>query len=64
MPSPTLAPLEVSPPEREALERWIRRPRTAQALALRARIILACATGLSNSEVAAELGVQRSTVSK
>ncbi len=64
MASPTLAPLDVRPEEREALERWIRRPRTAQALALRARIVLACDAGLSNSAVAAELDVDRSTVTK
>ncbi len=64
MPSPTLAPLNVRREERDALERWIRRPRTAQALALRARIILACESGLSNSAVAAALGIQRSTVAK
>lgn len=64
MPSPTLVPIEVSLAERETLERWLRRPRTAQALALRARIVLACDAGRSNTEVAAELGVQRSTVAK
>jgi transposase len=64
MPSPTLAPLNVGREERDALECWIRRPRTAQALALRARIILACESGLSNSAVAAALGIQRTTVTK
>lgn len=64
MPSPTLAPLEIRPDDREALERWIRRPRTAQALALRARIILACESGGSNTAVAADLGLTRSTVRK
>ena len=39
-------------------ERWARRPTTAQALALRCRIVLACAEGLSNVEVADRLGRQ------
>lgn len=37
--------LSVSDEERETLQQWTRRPKTAQALALRARIILACADG-------------------
>ncbi|MCI0686089.1 MAG: IS630 family transposase [Sporichthyaceae bacterium] len=41
---------------------WVRRRTTAQALAVRARIVLACAAGGSNSAVAAELGVSRTTV--
>ena len=64
MPSPTLAPFEIRAADREALERWIRRPRTAQALALRARVILACESGGSNTAVARDLGLDRSTVAK
>lgn len=64
MPSPTLQAFSLTADEREALERWIRRPRTAQALALRARIILACEQGGSNSAVAEQLGIHRSTVTK
>lgn len=41
-----------------------RRPTTAQALAIRARIVLACADGLSNSEVSRQLGVSLPTVGK
>lgn len=59
-----IPPLSLTPDERQALERWSRRPSTAQALALRARIILACATGKTNTEVAAELGVAKPTVGK
>ena len=59
-----LAELVVSDDEREILERWARRPSTAQALALRCRIVLACAEGLSNVEVADRLGVNRMTVGK
>jgi len=38
--------------ERETLERWARRPRTQQALALRCRIVLAAATGATNQQIA------------
>ena len=50
--------------QREELERWVRRPKTAQALALRARIVLASAAGKSDLAVAAELGTTRVTVGK
>ena len=50
--------------EREELERYARRPKTAQALALRARIVLASAVGAPNTEVAARLGVTVQTVGK
>jgi transposase len=56
--------LSVSGEQRAALERWTRRPKTAQALALRARIVLRCAQGLSNEAVAVELGVHAATVGK
>ena len=46
------------------MEQWTRRPKTAQALALRARIVLACADGRSNTAVAAELRVCVDTVGK
>jgi transposase len=50
--------------ERATLERWSRRASSAQALALRCRIVLACAEGLSNVEAAQRLGVARHTVGK
>ena len=50
--------------ERDTLERWARRPSSAQALALRCRVVLACAEGGSDIEVAARLGVHRATVGK
>lgn len=59
-----LQPLVVSAEERTALERWTRRHTSAQALALRARIILACATGKTNGDVADDLRVTRQTVGK
>ena len=50
--------------EQRTLENWVRRRSTAQGLAVRARIVLACAQGGSNVAVAARLGVDRHTVSK
>jgi transposase len=50
--------------ERETLERWARRPTTAQALALRARIVLRCASGQPNQDVARAVGVTRLTVGR
>jgi transposase len=50
------AELTLSAEEREALQGWVRRRSTPQAWALRCRIILACATGASNKDVAVELG--------
>ena len=50
--------------EREALERWARRRRSSQALALRCRIVLGAAAGETNREVAAGLGCSEATVSK
>jgi len=64
MPSPILEPLELTDDERTVLERWARRPTSAQALALRCRIVLACATGDSNTAVAKKLGIGFGTVSK
>ena len=59
-----MPPLILHDMERETLERWVRRPKTAQALALRARMILACAEGRSNTAVGADLGVSDATVGK
>jgi transposase len=61
---PKLAPLELSQAERDVLEGWTRRGKTAQALAMRARIVLACAQGLSNSEASRQLGASLPTVGK
>jgi transposase len=59
-----LAPLVLSEDERRTLENWVRRRSTAQGLALRARIVLACAQGGSDTAVAARLGVSCKTVSR
>jgi DNA-binding CsgD family transcriptional regulator len=50
--------------ERETLECWARHPKSEQSLALRCRIVLACAEDRSNGEVAERLGVHPSTVAK
>lgn len=64
MPSPKPVPLELSDEERQVLAGWTRRRTTAQALALRSRIVLECAKGRSNTEIAAGLAVSRGTVRK
>jgi len=64
MASGRLAALELSENEREELRSLAARRSTAQALALRARIVLACAAGTQNKEVAARLQVDRATVGK
>src|ERR1700674_3752971 len=58
------AQVKLSETEREQLEGWARRRKTAQALALRSRIVLACAGGAGVSAVAAELGISRATAGK
>src|SRR3989337_2094337 len=57
-------PLLLARQERETLERWGRRPKTAQALAQRARIVLACAGGQSNGVVATRERITRQTVGR
>ena len=50
--------------ERETLQRWARRPKTSQALALRSKIVLAAADGQSSRDIAERLGCNTSTVGK
>src|SRR3954452_5920063 len=59
-----IAPLVLTDEERQTLARWSRRGEAAPVLAMRARIILACAEGASNTDVAAALNVHLSTVGK
>ncbi len=58
------AELRVTPEDLHTLRRWTARRQTAQALALRARIILRSATGQPNTQVAAELGITVQTAGK
>jgi transposase len=60
---PTAA-IELSEEERETLQRWARRPKSSQALALRCRIVLAAAEGRLNKDIASGLGCNPATVGK
>ncbi len=59
-----MAALVLPEDERAALVRWSRRAKSSQALAQRCRIVLGCADGKTNQQVAAELGVWPQTVGK
>ena len=56
--------ITLTAPERDTLERWARRHRSSQALSLRCQIVLACAAGATNAQVAEELRCHPVTVSK
>ena len=58
------AVLELSDEEREQLQRWARRRKSAQALAMRSRIVLDCDAGFTNKEVAVRERVSQPTVGK
>ena len=60
---PTKA-LNVRAEEREKLSMLAHRPKSAQALAMRARIVLACHGGASNAAVAKRFGITGATVCK
>ncbi|MDA8020596.1 MAG: helix-turn-helix domain-containing protein, partial [Thermoanaerobaculia bacterium] len=57
-------PLELTEDERRTLSSWASRPKSSQRLALRSNIVLACAEGIHNTEVAQRLGVTPTTVGK
>lgn len=59
-----LQPMILADDERETLERWSRRRKTAQALALRSRIVLLCAQEMPNTKVASQLRICGPTVGK
>ena len=57
-------PLKITDDDREKLRMIARRPKSAQAMAMRARIVLSCGQGMSNSEVARKLHITGATVGK
>src|SRR5206468_303802 len=59
-----IPPLILTEDERDTLERWARRPTTARALAERARLVLECAAGKTNTVVARELRLTTRTIGK
>lgn len=65
MARPYAAPINLSDEDRATLVGWMRRQKTAQVLAFRARIVLAAAQpGATNTGIAARLGTTRMTVAK
>ena len=64
MPSSVLAALDLTADERAQLESWTRRRTSAQALAMRSRIVLLAAQGLNNTEIAGELKIHRNVAGK
>jgi DeoR/GlpR family transcriptional regulator of sugar metabolism/transposase len=64
MTRPKPEPLVLSDQERQVLESWARHRKTAQALALRSRIVLACADGAQVGAVAGDLRISRATAAK
>lgn len=56
--------IELSVEQRRILEEWVRASSTEQRLVQRARIVLLAGEGLSNEEIAGELGVVRQTAAK
>jgi transposase len=64
MPKGKATPLALAAEERTELEGLVRRRKTAQDLALRAKLVLRCAAGLTNQAVAGEVGVCAHTVGK
>jgi transposase len=64
MPTPVAVAIELSAEERARLESWARRRSSAQALALRSRIVLLAAEGLNNTAIAQRLGIDHATARK
>jgi DNA-binding CsgD family transcriptional regulator len=57
-------PLQIAAEERDKLRMIALRPKSAQAMAMRARIVLHCGEGMTNSEVARKLHITGATVGK
>jgi transposase len=57
-------PLEITDGDRDKLTTMARRPKSSQAMAMRARIVLFCEQGMSNSEIARKLHITGATVGK
>jgi len=57
-------PLDLTPQEKEKLAMLALRPKSSQAIAMRARIVLACAEGMSNGAAANRLRITGATVCK
>jgi transposase len=64
MPPNVAVAIELTDDERVQLEAWTRRPTSAQALAMRSRIVLTAAEGLKNTEIAERLGINRAMAAK
>jgi transposase len=64
MPSPFAAGVDLADDERAQLVAWSRRAKSANAVAMRSRIVLAAADGLSNTAIAAKLDVSVGTARK
>ena len=59
-----LLPLSINAEDQVQLQAWTKRPKTAQALAMRSRVVLLAAAGSSNTAIARQLGVTLQTVGK
>ena len=57
-------PLEIADEDHEKLRMLAHRPKSAQAMAMRARIVLSCGREMSNSEIARKLHITGATVGK
>ena len=64
MPGPSVPVVELTDDERSQLLAWARRAKSANAVAMRSRIVLAAADGLGNTAVAAKLGIAVGTARK
>jgi transposase len=64
MPIPVPVAIELTDAERAQLESWASRRSSAQAVALRSRIVLLADEGLNNTQIAARLGIDVSSARK